>query len=314
MALTYSEAQAVSTEYFDKTITDLNYEKSPVFWTAKKNKKVKIDGGRTLRWPIKYRKLAQSGAVTPSDQIVYTEYETRTQAELSWKYYRSHTMIGWREQVENDGKARIVKLIADKTKELNDDMFDKFITDIYATTQGGLAFQSLDTIIDSSTTYAGIATADASLWAANEDTSTTRLTLYGDQSLAELINSSTFGTDRPTLISTTRDLQSKAESLLQGQQALFDKDLANAGFDNIKFKNIPIVGDYACPAGYMWGIDMNNLEFWVREGWDFKVSDWYPLPQAGFPDNLAKVVAWVGEVVCRQRQTNFKFTALDFTL
>ena len=317
MALTYTQANAVSKEYFDKTITQTVYERSPIFWSANQKHKVKKiggTGGNTFRFPIRYRKLGQSEAVDPAAQLIYEQYDTRTQGELAWKYYRSKTMISWKERVTNRGDAQIVRLIADKTEELRQDLYDKFVADIYALSQGTLNFQSLDTIVDATTTYAGVAQADVASWAANEDSTTTRLSLYGDQSLAELINLSTFGTDRPTLIATTRDLASKTESLLQGQQKLFDQDLANAGFENVKFKNIPIVGDYGCPASYMWGLDMNNLEFWYQEGYNMKISDWYPLEQAGFPEYLAKVAAWVGETVCRQRQTNFKFSALDFTL
>jgi hypothetical protein len=313
MALTYTEAQAISTDYFDKTLTQTVYEDSVVFWTANKNKKVVADGGIACKWPIRYRKLGQSDAQSARDQIIYESRTTRTTAELAWKYYVAKTALHWDEKVQNQGKEAIIKLIADRTEELRQDMFDKFVTDIYSTSQGTLNMQSLDTIVDSATTYAGVAVADVASWAANEDGTTTRVALYGDQSIAELINASKFGKDGVSLIVTTRDLQSKVESLLQGQQ-VYDTDLAKAGFDNVKFHNVPVVGDYACPSGYMWGLDMNNIEFWYMKGYNFKTTDWFPLEQAGFPEAMAKATTWVGEIVCRQRQTNFKFSALDFTL
>lgn len=312
MALSIDEANTVSSKFYDEGITQQVYEKSPVFYKLKKKGKV-TKGGTQIQWAVRYTTLGNANAVGAREQIPYIQKETRTAAVLDWKYYVSTTSIQWDERVKNSGKPQIVDLLKDKAEELREDMFNKFQTDLYSTSQASKSFSSLWTIIDSADTYAGIAVADASVWAANEDGTTTRLTLYGDQSLSEMINASAFGSDGVDFMFTTRDLFSKFESLLEPQKRYEDTEMANGGFTTLKFHGIPVVSDYACTSGYWGGIDTDYFEFRTHPDFDFKVDPWKELGQAGYPQAMYKSVFWTGNLVCKSRQTCFKYTALDFT-
>lgn len=314
MALSINEANTVSSKYFDKSCTPQVYEKSPFFWRLKQDNNVVWDGGTKIQFGIRYTTLGKAQAVDPRQQIAYEQKETRTGAELAWKYYMAHAMLQWDERNQNRGKPQIINLMSDKADELREDMFNKMNTDLYATTQGAKTFQGIDEIVDSADTYAGISVSDAAAWAAIEDGTTDQLKLYGSGSLSYQINQSTFGSDKPTLIITTRDLQSKAESLLQPQERFEDKEMANAGFTTVKFHGIPIVGDYACTAQYMYGLCMKFFELRYHPDDNFKVSPWRELYQAGFPRALVKYQTWAGNLVCKCRKVNFKMTALDYTL
>ena len=313
MALSISEANTVQSKYYDKTLTQQVYEKSPLFFRLKNRKKVVWDGGSQIQFGIRYTTLGQAEAVNPREQITYEQKETRTAGVLDWKYYVAKTMIQWDERVKNTGKAQVINLLADKNTELREDMFNKFQSDLYATSQASKSFSSLDTIIDSSTSYAGISTSDADEWAAIEDSSTTRISLYGSGSLSYMINQATFGADKPNVIFTTRDLFSKVESLIQPLERIEDKEMADAGFNTVKFHGIPIVSDYACPSGYMFGIDDKYFEFRYHPEFNFKSDPWSDLKQAGFPNAMIKIVTWAGNLVCKMRKVNFKYSALDYT-
>jgi len=313
MSLSINEANTVSSKYFDKGITSQVYEKSPLFWRLKKDNKVTWVGGTKIQFGIRYTTLGQAEAVDPRQQITYEQKETRTAGELDWKYYVGKTMIQWDERTKNTGKAQIINLLKDKADELSQDMFNKFQTDLYATTQASKSFQGIDEIVDSGDDYAGIAVADAAAWAGVE-TSTTRLLLYGENSLSYNINQASFGPDKPSLIITTRDLQSKAESLLQPQERFEDKDMANAGFTTVKFHGIPIVSDYACTANYIYGLCTKYFEFRYHPDNNFVIDPWTDLKEAGFPKALIKLCYWAGNLVCKMRQVNFKYTACDYTL
>ena len=320
MALGIDEANTVSDKFYDKTITQQVYEKSPLFYKLKQEKKVRWDGGTQIQFAIRYNTLDSAINVNPREQIEFGQKETRTGGVLDYKFTVEDAMISWDERVKNTGKPQIINLLREKTDELQQDMFNKFQSDLYNTTQSSKAFSGLDEIVDAGDSYAGIAVADASEWAAIENTSATELYLYGDStSLSHQINLATFGPDKPDLIVTSRDLYNKAESLIQPQERFEDTMMADAGFTTVKFHGIPIVGDYALDAStagsgtYMYGLCCKYFEFRCHPDYDFKTTPWKELFQAGYINAMAKAVSWAGNIVCKMRKVNFKYTALDYT-
>jgi hypothetical protein len=315
MALSIAEANTVSKNYFDKTLTQQIYERSAFVARLKEKENIVCDGGVQIQWPIRHSKLNATNSVTPRSQIAYSQKETRTAAVLDWTYYVGQAMISWDERVKNVGQGQIINLIKDKTEELAQDMFDYFTTDVFATSAVTTKIAPLPVIVSAST-YGGIAVADAAEWTAGlADTTTTRLVLYGSSTcLAKAINSSTFSPDGPDIIITTRDLFNKLESLIEPQTMRSDDGLQNAGFTNIKFHGVPVVGDAKMTAAMMLGLDTSAIELRYHPDFNWKVDDWSDLKQAGFPNALVKTVCWVGNLVCKRRKTNFKFTVLDYTL
>lgn len=313
MALTYSELQSVSKNYFDTKIHEQVYEESPFFMRMKQKNKVTYDGGIQIQFPIRYRKLERAGEVGPREQIVFGGRDTRTAAVLDWAYYESDTTLEWDERIKNAGKGKIIDLARDKAKELKDDLADKLAYNfITATTQGTRNLVPLAVIVDDADTYAGIDDADASEWDSYEDGTTDTLALYGSGSLSYAFNQTTFGKDHPTCYFTTRDLLAKLESLLQPQVRYESDDALDKKFPNVIFNGGKAYGDVYMPSGYFYGIDENAFELVVKTGED-RTTDWFSLEQAGRPNTLAKVAFWVGNVKCNRRKTSFKMTNLDYT-
>lgn len=235
---------------------------------------------------------------------------------LDWKYLVGQNMISWDERVKNSGKPMVVNLINDKTTEMREDMADKFATALHAVTPGSNDISSLPQIIDSTTTYAGIAYTDAAAWAAQEDSTQDELVLYGDASVSYLMNQATLGKNKPDLYLTTRDLWSKFESLIEPQKRYYNKDtaLAKAGFTSLYWHDAEVVSDVYTQTGYLYGIDCKQFEIRYHPDYNFLTSKWFKLEQAGYPYAMAKTSAWAGNILCRMRRTSFKFTNLDYTL
>jgi len=315
MALTYDEFDAVSSQFFDQTLTQQVYEDDPFYTKVAKKNNVTWSGGQQIQWPIRYTKLGMAENVGLRDQVTYQGKQTRTAAVLDWTAIVGQALIHLDEKVKNSGKAKIVDLVKDKTEELREDMLDKFCTNLYATSQGTNAFVPLSTIVDSASTYGGIAVADAAEWASQEDSTTTELTLYGAGSLSYYINLCTFGKNSPTFHLTTKNLLSKLESLIEPQKRYEDKEMADIGFKNISFHggNTVIQSPYM-PAAAWYGLDMDQFEIRYNPDYNFETSAWFNLPQAGYPWAAAKTCIWMGNILCRMRKTSFKFTALDYTI
>jgi hypothetical protein len=318
MALTYAEADAVSSKYFDPTITSQVYDSFPLWTRLKTKNKITWDGGTQIQFPIRYKEVGTAEAVSPRAQISYMAKETRTAGVLDWAYYVGKAIVSWDERVKNTGKPQIINLMKDKTEEMTQDLYEKFADDIVASTQGSLSIQSLYTIIaTTSSTYAGISQSDCTEWYSPVvDTTTTRLTLYGTSgSLATSINSLTFGKNHPDLIMTTRNLYSKVESLIEPQkQYSGDSDLAKAGFSTVKFHDIDIVADPHIASAALFILSTDMLEFRYHPDFNFTTSSWGPLEQIGFPNAMAKSVSWAGNLVCRMRKVQGRYSALDYTL
>jgi hypothetical protein len=315
MALDISELNTVSKKYYDQTLTQQVYEKDPFYGKVLQKKNVTWSGGTQIQWPIRYKKLGTAQWFGPRDQIAYTGAETRTAAVESWRYLNAVTTLHMDEKIKNGGKGQVVDLVKDKTEELQEDMLDKFCTEIYATTASTNALTPLVTIVDSATTYAGIAVADAADWASQEDGTTTELTIYGQYSLSYYINACTFGPNGPRYHITTKNLLAKLESLIEPQKRYEDKETADIGFRNLTFHggNTVVATSY-CPAGYWYGLDIDKFEIRYHPDYNFKTSDWFELPQAGYPWSAAKTVVWAGNTLCRMRKSSFKMTALDYTI
>jgi hypothetical protein len=317
MALSVDEANTVSSRYFDQTMTSQVYDTSPLFTRLKGKEKISWDGGTQIQFPIRYRELGLAAAISPRSQISYQQKETRTGGVLDWAYYVVPGLISWDERAKNVGKAQIINLIRDKTEEMNSDLFEKFADDLFTATQGALNIQMLQTIISAATTYAGITVADAPLWISNfVDTTTTRLVLYGTAgSAAAAINSCSLGKEKPDLIITTRNLFNKFESLVEPQkQYTGDSDLAKAGFTSFKFHDADVVADAHVTAGDTYLLNTNQLELRYHPDNNFQATSWSEMEQVGFPNALSKTVSWAGNLVCRQRCTQGRWHALDYTL
>lgn len=315
MALTYTEAQSVSTDFYDKVIKQQIYQSSPFLVKLQKNNDVVTDGGNNYRWTIRYQTLGKADAVDPDEMFVFEKIPTRTTAILEPRFYKAETMLTWKERNTNSGKEKVINLIADKSEELVQDMSNRFATDLYTQNPAGIGFQALPTIVDSAGSYAGIAVADASAWAGVEDGTETELKLYGENSLSEYIADCTLGPDFPNFHLTTLDLASKFESLIEPQNRYANQEMADAGFRNVSFHGAPVLGDYHCVAGNWYGLCMKKGIFQLRHhpSDNMTVSKWRELfPQ--YPKNLGKFVTWMGELCCKCRKVNFKFTALDYTI
>ena len=178
MALSIDDLNAVSHEYFDKTLVQEVYDEIPFLALLKAKKKVTTDGGTQIQFPLRYKALGTFQTVSPRSQIVFQSEETRTAGVVDWGYFMATTVLHWDEKVKNAGKGQIVDLAKDKAQELKDEFHEGLSDEIWATTSkptNGL--ERINTIVDSADTYAGIAVADDANWAAQESSSYTTLTV-----------------------------------------------------------------------------------------------------------------------------------------
>lgn len=312
MALTVSEANAVTKQGIENVLIETAYDSHPFFMKLKKGNKITQVGGTDIRWQIRYQQLDKADAVDPDQQRIRSKKPTRTQAVDTWKYYLVDSFISWKERQENSGKYQTINLIADKFKEMKQDFEERLSTDLYTTNPNGNGITSLPVIVSASGAYAGIAVADAATWAAIVDSSTTRLEFYGGTtSLDYMINQATFGSEAPTLGLTTKSIYGYIRGYMTGTKtAMADQMMIDAGFKNVQFEGMTIVQDPNCTANYFYGLNMNAFELKVDPNFNMKTTDWKELEGEGYVNALGKDMSWTGNLICKHRRSNFLFSAL----
>lgn len=312
MALSVNQANTISTRVYGKKFKENVYDSSPFLKWLKNNQKVKIRGGNDLSWPVRYKEYGTAAVRDWNDEVVYEATDTWTQAILDWVHVDAQVLITKEQRFKNqDGPHQIVDLIKSREDELRMDITEKLADMIFAAsfTTGNIV--PISTITDANDTYAGIAVADASVWAGNEDTSTTTMTrsfLYGEVAGAQ------FGEEGgPDTHWTTRALLASYNALLGADERYHNTQKANAGFKTITLFGDNVYADSHVPASSWYGLDSKCFELWTMEGVDMTPTDWFELEQAGHPKALAKYVDVACNLVALRRRTSFKCTALTGT-
>ena len=329
MAFTYTEAQTVSDLGFDDSIHVQVYDAYPFWKKLELNEQIESKGGgRAWTYPVRVKKLDKANAVGPRDKIDFIDKETRTLASVDPKYYVGTAVIPWDKNRENKGKAQLIDLIKDKSDELTEDFMHRLNTDLWTSNPNGNGITPLTTIVDSSTStaFAGITPTDCDTgaWVGIEDGATTKLELYGGlygtsatQSLSSMINAAKYGKGRVTMHLTTKELRSVFESILETHQIfnakLGDKQMADAGFENVAFHGAGVFDDPYVPAGYWLGLNMDAFAIFKDPESYLEVTKWAPISNE-YPKTMQKTMFAVLALKCESRRTNFKFTALDSTL
>ena len=278
MALTYNEANAVSTKFFDKgKWTDQVYDNHPLLDRMKKGGRVIVDGGNSIKHTIRYRELGLAKSIDPGDARSTVIKEVFTALEFNWKYNVVDQGITWDEAATNSGEHKIIDLIRARYDTASEDM-DKHIStllyqsysDIGGNDMEGLFAAIRDTTSD--TTYGGISSGDASSWIAGlYDSSTTTLALYGTGSIDAGLRACRFH-DFPDLMVTTYALNSIYASKLQPGERRSPGESDAGAVDNY-FQKKPILTDPQCPDNNWFFLNTKELFMYVHPDFNFKMSD-----------------------------------------
>lgn len=318
MALTYSEANAVSTKFFNMgKLAEQVYEENILLDKILAGGRRRTSGGTSIVHSIRYRELGQAKMVDPDDARVTAKYDTRTQLELDWKYGVVDVVMTWAERVHNDGKEAIVNLMADKYKEGIQDINELLSDDFYQakTSKGTNDVDGIYEILQatgSSTTYAGISSGDASEWVAGlYDTTTTTMALFGTGSLEAGVRACWFKGVPDLIVMTKANAGIYSSKLQPGErrQPQTGKAAAKTWATDLYFMGIPIVADPHCPANDVIFLSTDNLWFYVKNDYDFKMSEWAEDPDRY--NSIRCLCSFTGNFLADVRKKFGAYTAIS---
>lgn len=312
MAITIDQINAVTDKYFRKQIPQQVYEQTIILNRLRKQHRVIAQGGTKIQFPIRYKKLGDAAMIDPNDSRVTVHYETRTAGELDWKYAKVDLVMLWDEKIKNRGDAEIIDLMRDKILEGTQDLSEIISTQFHQTyaSKGSKDMDGFFTAVrdpSSSTSYAGISSADAPAWVAGlYDTSTTTFALYGTGSLEAGYRACWF-IDPPDLIVTTKALAGIYSSKLQTGERRRPEE-GRAGATDLWFLGVPYLVDPQANSNTLMFLHTGSMYFVIQSGEDFAQEPW-----ENDPDRykaIRKLITVVGNFIFDTRKHFGAYTAI----
>ena len=264
------------------------------------------EGGSSIVEPLVYAQNDTTGSYSGYDAIDLTPQEGISAAEYNWKQMASSIAISGIEEAKNRGTEAIIKLLNAKIMQAEESIKEDLNDMLYGdgTGNGGKDFNGLGNLIDSSGTVGGIDSSTNTWWRSTETAVGGALTLAV---MATAYNTASRGNDHPDMIVTTQTLFEKYESLLTAQVRYQDTTKANSGFQNLMFKQTPVVFDVSCTSGVMFFMNSKYLKLVGMNGHWFATSEFQKGTVAGVDARYALILSF-GELTCSNRARQAKLT------
>jgi hypothetical protein len=209
------------------------------------------EGGTQIVEPVLYEENTTAASYADYDNILLTPQDGITAAIYNWKQIAASIAISGIEEAKNRGTEAIIKLLNAKIMQAEMSI-KKLVNDQLLSSNDGvtnpLEFNGIGGFAGSlNTEIGGIDAATNTWWNPTIPAGIQNATL-SLVNMANVYNNASKGNDTPDIIITTEPLFSKYESLLTPNVRYQDVAKANAGFQNLMFKQTPVVYDLAMPG------------------------------------------------------------------
>lgn len=221
------------------------------------------DGSRNIVENLLYGQNSTVMSYHGYDILDVTPQEGITAAEYEWKQLAGVVSISGREEFQNSGsKTMIFNLLRAKVKQLEISMNLTLNKQLFSdgTGNAGKDVTGLNLAVEDGgawSTYGNVdsSTADNSWWrnqwadfSGTSFETTDGKSTEGVKQLRTLVNSSSRGRDRPTLIITSQEVYEAYLATLEDKRRFTDGNMGDLGFKNVLFDEVPMVWDDDTPT------------------------------------------------------------------
>ena len=240
-----------------------------------KAKKIK-QGGASILIPMQFAKNDTVTWYSGYDILDTTPQEGMTMAQEPWRNAAASISISGEEERANSGEGQMYSLIKAKINQGMMSMRDEVDQALFASSQNAKKIRCLPTLIDATSTVADINSTSNSWWQAQTTTGGS----FAGQGLADwldmyhTIQQQGVSGGGPDLIMTTQAILEYYErSQLPQMRYVGNQKMADASFENLKFKGATVAFDPNCTSGVAYFLRSANLAFVVHSQANFKVGD-----------------------------------------
>lgn len=268
-----------------------------------------VSGGDKILQELEYAENATYKRYSGYEVLDISPSDVFTAAEFEWKQVAVAVSISGLEELKNSGKERQIDLITSRVANAERTFINNMSTDVYSngTADGGKQVGGLQLLVadDPTTgTVGGIARATWSFWrnklysfAAEPGAPTPSATTI-QAAMNQLWLRTVRNQDKADLIVADNNYYTFYWSSLQANQRFMDDNMAQAGFQTLKFQTADVVFDGgiggAAPSNHMYFLNTNYIHY--RPHVDRNMVPLDPDRFAVNQDAMVKLIAWAGNM------------------
>jgi hypothetical protein len=247
-----------------------------------------IDGGMEMVVPLRFAKNTAFGSFDGFDLLDTTPQDTETSAKYPWAQDYATITLAWTEEKKNQGRGKLIDILNQKIDDARDTVRDGLNIQLLATAPaaGSKDPISLNELIQSAPTSNPARTASiggisgaAQTWWRNKFTNGGAFSV---SDMNTMFNNVSDGIDPPTFILTSQTVFEYYENSQVGMIRYEDTKMADAGFQSLKYKSVPIIFEPVIViTDSMFFINVKYLRLQLMAGADFITTDFVT------PDNQA---------------------------
>jgi len=262
MALSVSQLNSITTEFFLKKLYDNIFDSNPLLMKIKKSGSyVSTSGGTQIYVPLNYATATASGWYSGADTLTTTDNDNITAAAYSWASLYAGVSITEEDELKNSGDAAQLSLLKSKMQIAEKTLADSLGTGLFSDGTDSKSIVGLRDIVAVDQTVGGISQSTYSWWQGQVDSTTTATSI---SALNSNYQNCVVDSEKPNYCTTTRTLWNAYYALLQPQQRFQDDDTAAGGFQNLMFNGAPVVHDSHCPANHWFNLNLNHLKLFYH--------------------------------------------------
>lgn len=312
MALTLSEAldnlYTTTWQNMKDTVRDQIFDATPFwFWLKDKGKLEPVAGGRFLTEPLQYAKNDNVSWLKKGGTVQLNDYEFLTVAQYDWKYQAASIVRFGVDDQQNRGKNQIISLMNSKLENTRNSIIDDLETKLFAGQASGNEFDGLRFLVaddptSSSNTVGSIDPSTYTWWRNKyKDLTGSSFAANGVAEMRTMLNNCTnnLRMDAPDIIVTGQTPYEWYEDENLDYYRTYDRKLADMGFKNQSFKDIPMVWSPSC-ADRMYFLNTNYIKFVYDPMMYFDMTEWKPIPDQ--PNDRAAQIMLAGSFTVSRRR------------
>jgi len=322
-----NEINSISRRYIMPTLVDNIYQSNVMFFRLNARNKKILQGGLQIEVPLVFQQFINGGAYQGFDILDVSPNDTVKNGAWDWKQAYVPVTVDGLSLIRADSPEAIVNFLSFYFENAQTELADIIGKGVWSVGTNTKQIDGIDVAVDDGThtfggttfngtngaTYGGLARGSNSWWKGQISSpgggTFFALTLGAMQAAFGL---ATMGARHPTIIVTDQVRYNSYWALPVANQAFpvqpsaADEILAQAGFTNLLFNNVPIVVDPHIPGnnvtatavanspGAFYFLNEDYMYLYVNPRADFSMKDFRePINQ----DAMTSLILWAGNLV-----------------
>jgi hypothetical protein len=291
-------------------IADNVYGSNPLFFRWNRMQRIIEKGGYQIEQPLMYTTMAGGGWYSGPQVLSVPQSDTIQNSVFAWKQAFGNVTVDGLTQLQADSPLKMADYLATQFKQTEMQLADLLGAGLFSNGSVSTVLDGIYEFLSASNTYGGISQSSNAWWQAQIDSSTATMTLSALESLWVKAQS---GGQVPTVIVGDTNNYRRYWGLNQSFQQFpqqpggQDTQLAQAGFTNQVFNNVPWLQDSHTATNALAFLNENWIELIVNDKANFYVQDFVKPPNQ---DAMTSLVLWAGNLSCSNVARQAAFTAL----